>query len=83
MQASHHNLIITSYEIVRSDVEFLASVKWNYLILDEGHVIKNTKTKTAGAIRQLTAAHRVILTGTPIQVILFNFKEKVCSSLIS
>ena len=30
-------------------------------------MIKNTKTKTAIAIRQLVAAHRVILTGTPIQ----------------
>ena len=67
MKVPHHNLIITSYEIVRGDVEFLGSIKWNYLFLDEGHVIKNTKTKTAMAIRQLVAAHRVILTGTPIQ----------------
>ena len=66
-QMCHHNLIITSYEIVRSDVEFLASIRWNYIILDEGHVIKNTKTKTAQAIRQLQASHRLILTGTPIQ----------------
>ena len=63
----HHNVIITSYEIVRSDVEFLGSIKWNYLVLDEGHVIKNTKTKTSRAMRQLVAAHRLILTGTPIQ----------------
>ena len=63
----HHNIIITSYEIVRSDVDFLGSIKWNYLVLDEGHVIKNTKTKTSRAIRQLVAAHRLILTGTPIQ----------------
>ena len=60
-------MIITSYEIVRGDIEFLGSIKWNYLFLDEGHVIKNTKTKTAMAIRQLVASHRVILTGTPIQ----------------
>ena len=66
-QIAHHNVIITSYEIVRSDVDFLGSIKWNYLVLDEGHVIKNTKTKTSIAVRQLVAAHRVILTGTPIQ----------------
>eukprot|EP00092_Neocalanus_flemingeri_P012300 GFUD01013258.1.p1 GENE.GFUD01013258.1~~GFUD01013258.1.p1 ORF type:complete len:1777 (+),score=633.99 GFUD01013258.1:47-5377(+) len=66
-QIPHHNLIITSYDIVRNDVEFFGSIKWNYLVLDEGHVIKNTKTKTAMAIRQLVASHRVILTGTPIQ----------------
>merc|ERR1712142_1026107 len=66
-QIQHHNLIITSYDIVRNDVEFFGSIKWNYLVLDEGHVIKNTKTKTAVAIRQLVASHRIILTGTPIQ----------------
>ena len=66
-QIPHHNLIITSYDIVRNDVEFFGSIKWNYLVLDEGHVIKNTKSKTAIAIRQLVSSHRVILTGTPIQ----------------
>jgi len=66
-QIPHHNLIITSYDIVRNDVEFFGSIKWNYLVLDEGHIIKNTKTKTAMAIRQLVASHRIILTGTPIQ----------------
>jgi len=66
-QIPHHNLIITSYDIVRNDVEFFGSIKWNYLVLDEGHIIKNTKSKTAIAVRQLVASHRVILTGTPIQ----------------
>ena len=66
-QLARHNLVITSYDIVRNDVELLGSVKWNYLVLDEGHVIKNTKTKTAVAVRQLEARHRLILTGTPIQ----------------
>merc|ERR1711892_190527 len=67
MGIPHHNLIITSYDIVRNDVEFFGSIKWNYLVLDEGHIIKNTKSKTAIAIRQLVASHRIILTGTPIQ----------------
>lgn len=39
------NLVIASYDIVRNDIEFFSSVKWNYCILDEGHVIKNGKTK--------------------------------------
>ena len=66
-QLARHNLIITSYDIIRNDVELISNIKWNYLVLDEGHVIKNTKTKTAIAIRQLVARHRLILTGTPIQ----------------
>lgn len=44
------------------------NVKFNYCILDEGHVIKNGKTKLSKAIKQLAANFRVILSGTPIQV---------------
>ena len=63
----HHNLIIASYDIVRNDLEFFSSIRWNYCVLDEGHVIKNGKTKLSKAIKQLIANHRLILSGTPIQ----------------
>lgn len=64
---NHCNLIIASYDLVRNDIDFFSSIRWNYCILDEGHVIKNGKTKLAKAIKSLTANHRLILTGTPIQ----------------
>lgn len=63
-----YNLIVASYDIVRKDIDFFSSIKWNYCILDEGHVIKNGKTKAFKAIKQLVANHRLILSGTPIQV---------------
>ncbi|XP_067121938.1 TATA-binding protein-associated factor 172 [Centruroides vittatus] len=66
-KAKKHNLIIASYDIVRNDIDFFSSFHWNYCILDEGHIIKNGKTKLAKAIKQLSANHRLILTGTPIQ----------------
>jgi TATA-binding protein-associated factor len=62
-----YNLVIASYDIVRNDIEFFSTINWNYCILDEGHVIKNGKTKLAKAIKSLPANHRLILTGTPIQ----------------
>ncbi|XP_052865254.1 TATA-binding protein-associated factor 172 [Anopheles cruzii] len=62
-----YNLIVASYDIVRKDIEFFGSVQWNYCILDEGHIIKNGKTKSSKAIKQLVANHRLILSGTPIQ----------------
>ncbi|KDR13008.1 TATA-binding protein-associated factor 172 [Zootermopsis nevadensis] len=62
-----HNLVVASYDIVRKDIDFFSSIKWNYCILDEGHVIKNGKTKSSKAIKQLVANHRLILSGTPIQ----------------
>uniref|UniRef100_A0A1B6HL06 Helicase ATP-binding domain-containing protein n=1 Tax=Homalodisca liturata TaxID=320908 RepID=A0A1B6HL06_9HEMI len=66
-RVSEHNLVVASYDIVRKDIDFFSSIQWNYCILDEGHVIKNGKTKSSKAIKQLTAAHRLILSGTPIQ----------------
>ncbi|KAK9499893.1 hypothetical protein O3M35_002836 [Rhynocoris fuscipes] len=66
-QVKKHNLIVASYDIVRKDIDFFSSIHWNYCILDEGHVIKNGKTKSTIAIKQLRANHRLILSGTPIQ----------------
>ena len=62
-----YDLVVASYDIVRNDIEFFSSIKWNYCILDEGHIIKNGKTKMSKAIKSLEASHRLILTGTPIQ----------------
>ncbi|XP_063291293.1 TATA-binding protein-associated factor 172 isoform X1 [Pelobates fuscus] len=66
-QVKRHNLIVASYDVVRNDIEFFRNMKFNYCILDEGHVIKNGKTKLSKAVKQLTANYRVILSGTPIQ----------------
>uniref|UniRef100_A0A4W3KDG6 B-TFIID TATA-box binding protein associated factor 1 n=1 Tax=Callorhinchus milii TaxID=7868 RepID=A0A4W3KDG6_CALMI len=62
-----HNLVVASYDVVRNDIDFFKNIKWNYCILDEGHVIKNGKTKLSKAVKQLTANYRLILSGTPIQ----------------
>jgi TATA-binding protein-associated factor len=62
-----HNVIISSYDVVRNDIEILLKTHWNYVVLDEGHIIKNGKTKTTQAIKQLRSDHRLILSGTPIQ----------------
>lgn len=66
-KVKYHNLIVASYDIVRKDIVFFSSIKWNYIVLDEGHVIKNGKTRTSIAIKNLIANHRLILSGTPIQ----------------
>lgn len=62
-----YNLIITSYDVIRKDLSFLSGKYWNYFVLDEGHVIKNSNTKVSKAIKSLKANHRLILSGTPIQ----------------
>lgn len=42
-----HNLIVASYDVVRNDIDFFSTISWNYCILDEGHIIKNGKTKVS------------------------------------
>ncbi|KAH7295287.1 hypothetical protein KP509_27G041200 [Ceratopteris richardii] len=66
-QLKKHNLIVTSYDILRKDIEFLSKIVWNFCILDEGHIIRNSKSKITVAVKQLKAEHRLILSGTPIQ----------------
>ncbi|KAF8078067.1 SNF2 superfamily chromatin remodeling protein [Lyophyllum atratum] len=62
-----YDVVITSYEVVRNDITNLEDVHWLYCILDEGHVIKNAKTKLTKAVKCIRAQHRLILSGTPIQ----------------
>lgn len=66
-RAMHYRLVVASYDIVRKDIEFFEAVQWNYCVLDEGHIIKNGKTKSAKAAKKLRAHHRLILSGTPVQ----------------
>ena len=62
-----HDVVITSYEVVRNDIGSLEDIDWLYCVLDEGHVIKNAKTKLTKAVKCMRAQHRLILSGTPIQ----------------
>ncbi|PLW56210.1 hypothetical protein PCANC_02036 [Puccinia coronata f. sp. avenae] len=62
-----HDVVILSYDIVRNDIERLSKISWHYCILDEGHIIKNAKSKLSQAVKLLKANHRLILSGTPIQ----------------
>jgi TATA-binding protein-associated factor len=62
-----YDVVITSYEAVRADIAELSKVDWLYCVLDEGHIIKNAKTKLSAAVKQIRAQHRLLLSGTPIQ----------------
>jgi TATA-binding protein-associated factor len=61
------DIVITSYDICRNDNDVLKSLAWNYCVLDEGHLIKNAKSKTSQAVKNFQSNHRLILSGTPIQ----------------
>uniref|UniRef100_A0A7N0TBK3 Protein CHROMATIN REMODELING 24 n=1 Tax=Kalanchoe fedtschenkoi TaxID=63787 RepID=A0A7N0TBK3_KALFE len=71
-------ILLTTYDIVRNNAKSLSGVNyygdelddeilWDYMILDEGHLIKNPSTQRAKSLLEIPSAHRVIISGTPIQ----------------
>ncbi|CAE6462717.1 unnamed protein product [Rhizoctonia solani] len=66
-QIPHHDVVIASYDSVRNDIANLTQFNWHYCILDEGHQIKNGRTKITQAVKMINAHHRLLLSGTPIQ----------------
>ncbi len=61
------DIILTSYGVVRNDVEELSGFLWQYIILDESQAIKNPDARVTKAVQLLRAVNRVILSGTPVQ----------------
>jgi SNF2 family DNA or RNA helicase len=62
-----YHIIITSYGMIRSDIEYLAHYPFHYIVLDESQYIKNPDSIIYQAVKQLTSEHKLTLTGTPIE----------------
>ncbi|KAL6256821.1 hypothetical protein P5V15_011760 [Pogonomyrmex californicus] len=60
-------VVITTYEVPLQEVRFLQSQKWRYIIIDEGHRIKNYNCKLINVLKTIQSMNRLILTGTPLQ----------------
>lgn len=65
--ATDYDLLITSYDLLRRDIEDCRQVSWDCLILDEAQYIKNHATKISRAVRSLSSFRRFALTGTPVE----------------
>ena len=61
------DLVITTYALLRRDMDELSKYEFSTLILDEAQNIKNPNTITARSVRQIKADLRVCLSGTPIE----------------
>lgn len=64
---SEYDVFVTSYTILQKDIDLYDKIALSYLILDEGQVIKNRMTQNAKAVKSLSAAYRLVLTGTPVE----------------
>jgi SNF2 family DNA or RNA helicase len=62
-----YQVIITSYGMLRSDMKYFSGYSFYYLVLDESQYIKNPDSITYRAVNELNSAHKLTLTGTPIE----------------
>lgn len=61
------DVLLTSYEMINMDSASLKPIKWECMIVDEGHRLKNKDSKLFSSLKQYSSRHRVLLTGTPLQ----------------
>ncbi len=61
------HIVIVSYQTLRIDAERFCAVKWDTIILDEAHYVKNASSQTFKTVRSLRATNRLSLTGTPLE----------------
>ncbi|CAJ0964730.1 unnamed protein product [Ranitomeya imitator] len=62
-----HPVVITSFEIAMNDRRILQHKPWKYMILDEGHRIKNMNCRLIRELKQFRSDNKLLLTGTPLQ----------------
>lgn len=61
------DIVLTSYTLLRMDLEPLREREWGYVVLDEAQAIKNAGSQTARSAVKLRSRHRLCLTGTPVE----------------
>jgi superfamily II DNA or RNA helicase len=64
---AEHDVVLTTYGVLRADADELAEIAFDYVVLDEAQAIKTASTASAQAARSLRARHRVALSGTPVE----------------
>ncbi|XP_032347568.1 DNA excision repair protein ERCC-6 isoform X1 [Camelus ferus] len=62
-----HGILITSYSYIRLMQDDISRHDWHYVILDEGHKIRNPNAAITLACKQFRTPHRIILSGSPMQ----------------
>ena len=66
-EACKADVVITTYGMLRNDIDTLRRCRWEYVVLDESQNIKNMDSQTAKAASILKANHRLALSGTPME----------------
>merc|ERR1712223_313251 len=68
IRSGRFNVLVTTYEYVIREKAILCKLRWKYMIIDEGHRMKNHNNKLTVTINTYySTTHRLLLTGTPLQ----------------
>eukprot|EP00178_Gracilaria_changii_P004577 TRINITY_DN173_c0_g2_i1.p1 TRINITY_DN173_c0_g2~~TRINITY_DN173_c0_g2_i1.p1 ORF type:complete len:1693 (+),score=237.75 TRINITY_DN173_c0_g2_i1:4853-9931(+) len=68
MASGDYNIVLTTYEFTVKDQNVLSPIYWQYIIIDEGHRMKNANCKLAMTLGvKYKSRNRLLLTGTPLQ----------------
>jgi superfamily II DNA or RNA helicase len=66
-QVKKTDLILCSFGLVRSDIDWFEKQEFSYVILDESQAIKNPQANITKAVQKLNAKYRLVMTGTPLE----------------
>ena len=61
------DVCVTTYEVCNMERQALQKFPWKYLVIDEAHRLKNEASMFSTTVRSFSTAHRLLLTGTPLQ----------------
>ncbi len=62
-----NDLIITTYGVLRNDLKLFSGIEFEYIVLDEAHLIKNPLSISAKTVYSLKGKNKLAISGTPIQ----------------
>ncbi|MBC7381664.1 MAG: DEAD/DEAH box helicase [Bacteroidia bacterium] len=64
---NNYEIVLTTYGMLLSDINFLKDYHFNYIFLDESQAIKNPESQRYKAVRMLQSKNKIVLTGTPFE----------------
>jgi hypothetical protein len=67
LETGNPDVVITSYQLLRMDIDWYEKIAFHTTFFDEAQAFKNPITQTARAVKKLGSTHRFALTGTPVE----------------
>ncbi len=66
-ESGNRDILLTSYDLLKRDIDCYAGVRFYCQVIDEAQYIKNHNTQAARAVKEIEAGFRLALTGTPVE----------------